>query len=174
VDTGLTANIGQRFKAIEPYLEGEDVFLANYSDGLTDLHLPTYLEQFDEQDKIASMLCVRPSQTFHLVDFDGDGVVLDIKDVTQRDIWINGGYFAFRKEIFDYINYGEDLVLAPFQRLIQQKQFLAYKHTGFFGVMDTFKEKQLLDDMYARGERPWEVWNKKSSGVVNHAQPAAT
>lgn len=170
VDTGLTANIGQRFKAIEPYLDGESVFLANYSDGLTNLHLPTYIEQFYKQDKIGSFLCVRPSQTFHLVDFDAEGVVRDIKDVTQRDIWINGGYFIFKKDIFDYINYGEELVLEPFHRLIQQQQLLAYKHTGFFGVMDTFKEKQLLDDMYARGERPWEVWHDETSEVVKNAQ----
>ena len=95
VDTGLTANIGERFKAIEKYLEGEEVFLANYSDGLTNLHLPTYIENFHKIDKIASFLCVRPSQSFHLVDMNEDGLVKDIQDVQNRDIWINGGYFIF-------------------------------------------------------------------------------
>lgn len=170
VDTGLTASIGQRFKAVESHLEGEDVFLANYSDGLTDLHLPTYLEHFYAQDKIASFLCVRPSQSFHLVDINGNGLVHDIMDVKQRDIWINGGYFIFKKEIFKYINFGEELVYEPFQRLIQQQQLLGYKHTGFFGVMDTFKEKQQLDDMYARGERPWEVWRDPALEEVSNAQ----
>ncbi len=165
VDTGLTANIGQRFKAIEKYLEGEEVFLANYSDGLTDLHLPTYIENFYKIDKIASFLCVRPSQTFHLVDMDEQGLVQDILDVRQRDIWINGGYFIFRKEIFKYINKGEELVLKPFHRLIAIHKLFAYKYTGFFGVMDTFKEKQMLDDMYAQGERPWEVWRDKELEV---------
>lgn len=161
VDTGLTANIGQRFKAIEPYLEGEEVFLANYSDGLTDLPLPTYIENFYKIDKIGCFLCVRPSQSFHLVDMNENGIVKNIKDVTQRDIWINGGYFIFKKDIFKYINQGEELVLEPFQRLITKEQLFAYKYTGFFGVMDTFKEKQHLDELYARGERPWEVWRDK-------------
>jgi glucose-1-phosphate cytidylyltransferase len=135
VDTGLTANIGQRFKAVEKYLEGEEVFLANYSDGLTDLHLPTYIKHFYERDKIGSFLCVRPSQSFHLVDVDEDGLVKDIKDVKQREIWIA------KEELF------------------------AHKYTGFFGVMDTFKEKQQLDDMYGQGERPWEVWRDKQLEV---------
>ncbi|MDZ7956880.1 MAG: sugar phosphate nucleotidyltransferase [Aulosira sp. DedQUE10] len=167
VDTGLTANIGQRFKAAEEYLEGEEVFLANYSDGLTDLHLPTYIDNFYQRDKIGSFLCVRPSQSFHLVDIGENDLVHDIKDVKQREIWINGGYFIFKKDIFKYINYGEELVLEPFQRLIAQEQLIAYKHTGFFGVMDTFKEKQVLDDMYTQGHRPWEVWRDKKLEVTN-------
>ena len=165
VDTGLTANIGQRFKAVEKYLEGEEVFLANYSDGLTDLHLPTYINNFYQRDKIGSFLCVRPSQTFHLVDMQEDGLVKNIQDVKQCDIWINGGYFIFKKEIFNYINYGEELVMEPFQRLIAKEELFAYKYTGFLGVMDTFKEKQQLDDMYAQGQRPWEVWGDEQVQV---------
>ena len=162
VDTGLTSNIGQRFKAAEKYLEGEEVFLANYSDGLTDLHLPTYIEHFYQQNKIGSFLCVRPRQSFHLVEMNEEGLLKDIKDVKQRDVWINGGYFIFRQDIFKFIKQGEELVYEPFQRLIERKELIAYKYTGFFGVMDTFKEKQQLDDMYASGERPWEVWRDKA------------
>ncbi|MGD1910491.1 MAG: sugar phosphate nucleotidyltransferase [Rivularia sp. (in: cyanobacteria)] len=161
VDTGLTANIGQRLKAIEKYIGDDEVFLANYSDGLTDLHLPTYLENFYKLNKIGNFLCVRPSQSFHLVNMNENGLVKDIQDVKQRDIWINGGYFIFKKEIFKYMSPGEELVIEPFQRLIAEDQLFAYKYSGFFGVMDTFKEKQLLDDMYARGERPWELWRDK-------------
>ena len=90
-----------------------------------------------------------------------NGLVRDIQDVKQRDIWINGGYFIFKKDIFKYMSRGEELVIEPFQRLIAEDQLFAYKYSGFFGVMDTFKEKQLLDDMYARGERPWELWRDK-------------
>jgi glucose-1-phosphate cytidylyltransferase len=162
VDTGLSSNVGMRLKAVERYLDGEETFLANYSDGLSDLDLNAYIENFHKQDKIASCLCVRPSQTFHLIDMDETGIVHDIKDVTKRDIWINGGYMMFKREIFDYINYGEELVYEPFQRLIAAGQLHAYKYEGFFGVMDTFREKQLMDDMYARGNTPWEVWRERS------------
>lgn len=160
VDTGLTANIGQRLKAVEPYLDGEEYFLANYSDGLTNLHLPNLIDFAKTNNKVGSFLCVRPSQTFHLVNMDESGLVRDLQDVTQRDIWINGGYFVFKRDIFDYMNYGEELVYEPFQRLMKEEELIAYKYTGFFGVMDTFKEKQQLDDMYARGETPWEVWRE--------------
>jgi glucose-1-phosphate cytidylyltransferase len=158
VDTGLTSNIGQRFKAVEKYLEGEDVFLANYSDGLTDLHLPDMIEDFYKQDKIASFLCVRPSHSFHLVSMQENGVVNNIQDVKSAGVRINGGYFVFKQEIFQQIKSGEELVCEPFQRLINQEQLLAYKYDGFWACMDTFKEQQQLDDMYSEGNAPWTVW----------------
>ncbi len=165
VDTGLHSNIGQRFKAVEEYLEGEEVFLANYSDGLTDLHLPDLIEDFYKHNKIASFLCVKPSQSFHLVSSEENGCVNDIKDIRQAGIRINGGFFVFKKDIFKYMEAGEELVLEPFQRLIKLKQLFAYNYDGFWGCMDTFKEQQQLDDMYTQGKAPWVVWkslNKKT------------
>ena len=159
VDTGLDVNIGERLVAVKPYLEGEDVFLANYSDGLSDLDLNLYLEYFHQQDKIASFLAVQPSQSFHVVSLENeDGIVKNIQSVKHSDLWINGGFFALRQEIFDYITPGEELVLEPFQRLIQQKQLAAYRNPGFWACMDTLKEKMLFDDMYAKGKTPWTLW----------------
>src|SRR5690606_23701387 len=116
IDTGMHANIGQRLKAVEPYLEGESVFMANYSDGLTDLCLPEYLDHFYKHDKIASFLSVRPSQSFHVVSMRKDGLVQGISPVQESDLWVNGGFFILKKEIFNYIREGEELVLEPFQR----------------------------------------------------------
>lgn len=161
VDTGLTSNIGQRLKAVQKHLEGEEVFLANYSDGLTNLPLPGYLDYFAKKDKVACFLCVKPAQSFHVVSVGNDGLVTDIRGVQDVDLWVNGGYFIFKKQIFDYINEGEELVVEPFQRLAAVNQLLAYKYEGFFGCMDTFKEKQQLDDMYTRGDPPWEVWKSE-------------
>ncbi len=158
VDTGLNSNIGQRFKAVEEYLEGEEVFLANYSDGLTDLYLPNMIEHFHKQDKIASFICVKPSHSFHLVTMQENGVVNNIQDVKEAGVRINGGYFIFKQEIFQYINSGEELVCEPFERLIQQEQLIAHKYDGFWACMDTFKEQQQLDDMYSQGNAPWAVW----------------
>lgn len=165
VDTGLQANIGQRLMAVERYLDGEDVFMANYADGLTNLPLPQYLDNFFQQDKTASFLCVQPSQSFHIVSVGKNKLVTDIRPVKQTDIWINGGFFVFKKEIFDYIQEGEELVHEPFHRLIDKNELIAYRYNGFFACMDTFKEKQLFDDMYARGETPWAVW--KSNGNLS-------
>jgi len=150
VDTGLHSNIGQRFKAIEKYLEGEDYFMANYSDGLTDIPLTKLVDYFHEHDKIASFLSVRPSQSFHVVSIEEDGIVKDISPVKTSDSHMNGGFFIFKKEIFDYINEGEELVIEPFQRLIKKRELIAYQYDGFWACMDTFKEKQYLEELYAR------------------------
>jgi glucose-1-phosphate cytidylyltransferase len=158
-DTGTTSNIGQRLKAVQKYLEGEEVFLANYSDGLTDLPLDQQINHFKREGKVASFLCVKPNLSCHFITLGADGVVDSIKDVSHSDIRINGGYFVFRKEIFDYISDGEELLHEPFQRLVEHGQLLAYKYDGFWAAMDTFKDKQTLDDLYARGQAPWEVWN---------------
>jgi glucose-1-phosphate cytidylyltransferase len=158
IDTGLHANIGQRLKAVEKYLEGESVFMANYSDGLTNLHLPDYLDHFFRHDKIASFLCVQPSQSFHIVDIANDNLVRSITPVANSDLWVNGGFFIFKREIFEYIHKGEELIHEPFQRLTEKKELVAYRNRGFWACLDTFKEKQLFDDLYARGNTPWAVW----------------
>lgn len=163
VDTGSASNIAQRLKTIEKCLEGEEVFLANYSDGLTDLPLPKLIDHFFEHNKIASFLCVKPTQSFHVVSTkNDDGVVSQIQDISRSGLWINGGYFIFRKEIFGYIHEAEELVHEPFHRLIDKGELIAYKYNGFWACMDTFKDKQQLDDMYSRGEAPWEVWKYSS------------
>ena len=167
-DTGTTSNIGQRLKAVEKYLEGEDVFLANYSDGLTDLPLNDQIEHFLHEEKVASFLCVKPNLSCHFITLNPEGVVEAIKDVTRSDIRINGGYFVFRKDIFQYMKDGEELLHEPFQRLVQQEQLLAYKYDGFWAAMDTFKDKQTLDDIYARGQAPWQVWNHSPQNQDPH------
>lgn len=159
VDTGLNSNIGQRLKAVEKYLQGEEVFLANYSDGLTDVLLPDLIDHFYRHDKIASFLCVKPTQSFHLVSVDHFDAVTSIQHVFNSETWINGGYFTFKRDIFDFLNEGEELVERPFQRLIQKNELVAYKYNGFWACMDTFKDKQTLDDRYAQGKAPWVVWN---------------
>ena len=165
-DTGQQSNIGQRLKVVERYLDGEEMFLANYSDGLSDLPLDRYLGQFLRQRKVGAFACVRPNYSFHLVSLTDHGTVKDITSLTKAGLWINGGFFAFKKEIFDYLHKGEELVQEPFQRLIAADQLMAYRHEGFWACMDTMKDKQQFDEMHARGERPWEVW----SGV----EPAST
>lgn len=165
VDTGLHSNIGQRLKAVEPYLEGDELFMANYSDGLTDLPLPKLLDHFYKHNKVASFLCVNPSQTFHIVSLDESNTVKKIGLISDSNLMMNGGFFIFKKEIFDYIKDGEELVIEPFQRLIEQKELIAYKYDGFWACMDTFKEKEYLEAIYSKGAAPWEIWNKLPKGL---------
>ena len=158
VETGLNANVGQRLKAVEPYLKGEDMFLANYTDGLTDCRLPDIIEDFKCREAIGSFLSVRPIQSFHVVKVEECGSVLHINDLNKSGLWINGGFLVFRKDIFRYLKVGEELVYEPFQRLIKERKLHSYRYEGFWISMDTFKDKQRLDDMHACGETPWVVW----------------
>ena len=164
-DTGGTANIGQRLKAVQHYLHGEERFLANYADGLTDLPLPSFIEQCERADKIATFVSVRPNLSYHAVTAGPDGLVHDIQPITATSLRINGGYFYLRREIFDYMRDGEELVLEPFQRLIAERQLAAHNYDGFFASMDTFKDKQHLEDLHARGKAPWEVWRQVACTV---------
>jgi len=160
VDTGTHSNIGQRLKAVEKHLEGEKEFLANYSDGLTDMPLPQQLDHFHRHDKIASFLCVRPNLSYHLVSLEpGNGnLVSNIHAINNGDVRINGGFFIFKQEIFDHMRDKEELVVEPFHRLVEAKQLIGYPYDGFWASMDTFKDKQRLEGLCAGGVAPWEVW----------------
>lgn len=162
IDTGLKSNIGERLKAVKPYLEGEEIFLANYADGLTDLHLPDMINYFIESRKIGCCICVKPSLSFHVVSLADGNLIENIGHIRDAGITINGGYFIFRNEIFNYIKDGEELVGAPFQRLIKDNQLIGYKYDKFWHCMDTFKEQQELNDMFEQCNAPWEVWKKRS------------
>jgi glucose-1-phosphate cytidylyltransferase len=177
-DTGVNANIGQRLMAVRHYLRGEETFLANYADGLTDMHLPSVIQRFESAGKIANFVSVRPNLSFHAVSAQPDGRVSEIKPVMDTDLRINGGFFLLRREIFDYMRPGEELVQEPFDRLIQVDQLLTHAHDGFTASMDTFKDKQHFYELYAKGRAPWEVWRNSSpiAGEIglDAALPAAS
>lgn len=161
-DTGLNCNIGQRLVAIKKYLEGEEVFLANYADGLADLHLPNLIDHFKARDKVGIFLAVKPKHSFHVVSLKNQDEVSEIQHLSDSEVLINGGFFVFKKDLFNYINNGEELVNEPFQRLIDRGELIAYKHDGFWASMDTFKDKQQLEELYQDGNPPWLVWNSKN------------
>jgi glucose-1-phosphate cytidylyltransferase len=167
VDTGMHANLGQRLLRVKRHLEGEEMFLANYSDGLSDLRLDEYVDDFKRRNVTAGVVSVRPSQSLHALKVGDDGMVAAIESVGDSSYWINGGFFCLRSEIFEHIREGEELVEAPFQRLIGQRQLWTHRHPGFWAAMDTFKDKITLDRMEARGDCPWMVWrNKPAAGVT--------
>lgn len=157
VDTGIWRNIGQRLLAVRHFVQDEEIFLANYSDGLTDAPLANMIERFKRSDKIACFIAIHPPITFHLASFDENGTVQRISASSESEMWINGGYFIFRREIFDYIQEGEELVDQPFKRLIDCGGLMAYRYEGFWRAMDTLKDRQVLEEMVERGDTPWHV-----------------
>lgn len=158
VDTGMSSNIGQRLMAVQPFLRNEEMFLANYSDGLTDCPLPTIIDRARQKNTIATFLAVRPNHSFHITRLGGDDEVTGVYDVKTTDMWINGGFFVLKREIFDYMRPGEELVLEPFERLIERKQLTACRHEGFWRGVDTFKDLQDMENCVTQGNGPWEVW----------------
>lgn len=158
-ETGLNASIAERLLAVRRYLDGDEIFLANYADGLTDLPLADQLAHFRRHDKVAGFLSVRPNLSYHFVATDDDGRVTAFRDLAQSGLRVNGGFFVFKSAIFDYLHEGEELVLEPFQRLVADGQLLAYPYDGFWMPMDTAKDKRRFDDLHAAGHPPWEVWN---------------
>jgi glucose-1-phosphate cytidylyltransferase len=157
--TGINSNIGQRLKAVQKYLQGEKEFLANYTDGLTDLPLPEQMQHFHEQGKVASFMCVRPNLSYHVVSLqERTNLVKDIHAIDNGDVRVNGGYFIFKREIFEYIREKEELVVEPFRRLMQEQQLVGYPYDGFWASMDTFKDHQQLENLYSTGAAPWELW----------------
>jgi glucose-1-phosphate cytidylyltransferase len=164
IDTGLQANIGQRLKAIQPYLGDDEMFLANYGDVVTDAPLDELTADFAAKGKVAGFLSILPTNySFHFVHFKGDGLVSRIEDVETSDIWINGGHFMFRREIFDYMEPGEELVVEPFRRLIRADELMAYRYRGFWAPMDTLKDVHMLESLWQSGIPPWAVWQNRSA-----------
>jgi glucose-1-phosphate cytidylyltransferase len=157
-ETGINSNIGMRLKGVEKYLSKDELFLATYADGLTDLDLHELVEFARGHEKIATFACMKPNLSYHLVDLGEDGRVNRIRPIKDANLRINAGFFVFRREVFDHIRVGEELVVEPFERLIQKDQLMGYPYEGFYASMDTFKDKQHLDQLYARGNAPWEVW----------------
>ena len=159
VDTGLKANVGMRLMLAKKYLDGEEMFLANYADGLTNLDLNKMIDGFKATNKVAAFVCALPSQSFHVVTLGEKQSVKKVTYVREANVIVNAGFFVLRKAIFDYMEFGDELVMQPFQRLIEKDLLLGYQHDDYW-AMDTFKEQQELTDVYNTGNAPWEVWKR--------------
>jgi glucose-1-phosphate cytidylyltransferase len=162
VETGINSNIGQRLMAVKPLLQNEDLFLANYSDAVTDLDLQSEIDFFAKSGKIGCVLSVKPFNSYHTISTGANGSVKSIQPMSQSEIRINGGFFVFKNSIFDFMSYGEDLVEQPFQRLIDKQELVAYTYDGFWANMDTYKDKQCLDELASKGKGFWQVWEHKN------------
>ncbi len=153
VDTGLHTGVGERLMKVREHLEGEEMFLANYADGVTDLDLDAHVAEFEATGKTGAMLAVRSPQSYHVIKFGEEGEATHMQPISEVDMWINGGYFVFRPEIFDYA----DPSFGPptWDAMIKDDQLHFHRFEGFWSPMDTFKEKTELDAIWATGDVPW-------------------
>jgi glucose-1-phosphate cytidylyltransferase len=159
VHTGLESPIGERLRRVRAYVEGEEMFLANYADVLTDAPLETMIARFRESDAIGGLLAVPPQSAFHCVNLgDGDSIA-SISMLTEMPLWENGGYLMFRPEIFEHVYEDCDLIGDVCAPLAKQGQMMAYRHRGFWQPADTVKERTALEAAYQSGCRPWMLWD---------------
>jgi glucose-1-phosphate cytidylyltransferase len=158
VHTGLDSPIGERLRRVREHVEGEEIFLANYADVLTDLPLNDMIDAFKASDAAAALTAVPPQSAFHCVEVGDDDRVTSIRTLQQMPLWENGGYFALRPEIFDRLPENGDLVADVCMPLAQEGRMLAYRHRGFWHPADTPKERTALEAMYRSGNCPWMPW----------------
>ena len=168
IDTGIDSAIGERLRRVRPYLDGDDIFLANYGDVLTDAPMNHLIKDFARTDAVGQLLAVKPQDSFHVVDIQADASVTGLTAVADMAMWINGGYFVLRQGIFDYLNEGEDLVMDACIRAAKDGRMRAVRYEGFWAPMDTLKERTALEEQYRRGHSPWALWRTRP---VDPGQP---
>lgn len=156
VETGDDTTLADRLAAVRPLLADELTFLANYGDGLTDFPLPRLETAARAAGAIAAFIAVPPPCSFHVVSMGPAGRVSAIAPASAGELLVNGGFFVMTREIFDHLRPGDELVEAPFQRLLAQRRLVAVPHRGFWIGIDTPKEVAILESMIRRGETPWE------------------
>ncbi len=161
VNTGIASPIGERLRRVREHLSGDELFLANYADVLTDAPLPQIIERFENTDAGASMMVVPPPGTFHCVELGEGGMVGGITAVDTMPIWVNAGNFVLRQEVFEHIPENGDLVGDGCTELAKRGRLLAYPYRGYWRPTDTVKERIALDEAYTRGEKPWALWEAK-------------
>jgi glucose-1-phosphate cytidylyltransferase len=157
-DTGIDSQIGERLRRVRRYLGDDEMFLAHYGDVLTDAPMNDIVARFADSGAIGSLLAVKPTGSFHLIETDDDGRVSGFRSAATLPMRINGGFFVFRREIFDYIDEGEDLLTESCLKVAQQGRMLAIPFDGFWAPMDTLKERAGLEDLYVHGRSPWTLW----------------
>jgi glucose-1-phosphate cytidylyltransferase len=165
VDTGMDTSIGERLRRVRTYLGNDEIFLANYGDVLTDAPMDRIVDQVVSSDAVASVLAVPPQASFHTVNFGPDSRIDEVRSVTELPLWVNGGYFVLRQDVFEVLGHGEDLVGDAFPRLAARRKLLAVPHNGFWAPMDTLKERSYLEELHRRGTRPWAVWSDREETI---------
>jgi glucose-1-phosphate cytidylyltransferase len=159
IDTGQSTLTGGRLHRLEAQLRAGGTFMLTYGDGVADINIAELLEFHRNHGRIATLTAVRPPARFGTMVFDGNQIT-DFKEKLQtREGWINGGFFVFEPEVFDYLH-GDETVLEgdPLERLAAEGELMAYRHHGFWQCMDTLRDRKRLQDLWEAGEAPWKVW----------------
>jgi glucose-1-phosphate cytidylyltransferase len=157
VETGDDTPTGGRLLRVRDHV-ADGTFCATYGDGVADVDLGALVEDHRREGALATITVVRPYLQFGIVELDGDRRVAGFQEKPRSGHWINGGFFCFEPGVFDYLRDDSVLEREPLERLAADGQLRAYRHTGFWDCMDTYKDAVLLDDLWSQGRAPWKVW----------------
>jgi glucose-1-phosphate cytidylyltransferase len=171
VDTGDDTPTGGRIKLVEDRLGG-GTFCATYADGVADIDLGALVGLHRDHGDAATLTVVQPRLQFGLADLDGHGRVAGFQEKPRLDQWINGGFFVFEPDVLGYLEADSVLEREPLERLAGEGRLHAYKHTGFWDCMDTYKDAVELNDLWAEGDPPWAIWEE--SGAPSSASRPGT
>jgi glucose-1-phosphate cytidylyltransferase len=158
VDTGLETPTGGRIARVAEHV-GPGTFCATYADGVADIDFARLLDFHDDHGRLATMTVVRPELQFGVTEMGEDGVVSGFREKPRSEHWINGGFFCFEPGVLDYLTESSVLEREPLEGLAADGQLHAFRHTGFWDCMDTYKDAVLLNDLWASGDPPWKVWS---------------
>jgi len=157
VDTGLDTMTGGRLKRIQNNID--DTFCVTYGDGLSNVNVKNLITFHKEKKSIATLTAVHPPERFGVLSLNGDNVTQFSEKPSDENAWINGGFFVFEKEIFDYLRDDSTILeRMPLETLAKENKLTAYKHNGFWYAMDTLREKKYLEKLYESGNIPWKTW----------------
>ena len=158
VDTGLNTMTGGRIKRIQNHID--DTFCVTYGDGVSDVNINDLILFHKEKKSLATLTAIHPPERFGVLELSGNNVVEFHEKHQEESSWINGGFFVFEKEIFDYIKNGDSTTLerTPFETLAKEKKLTAFKHEGFWHPMDTLRDKKHLENLWTSNKAPWKIW----------------
>ena len=160
VDTGLNTMTGGRIKRIQPYI-GNEPFMLTYGDAVCDVNIADLVQFHKKHGKLATLTAVIQKQQKGVLDITEQGSVKSFREKQGSDgTAINAGFMVLQPEVFDYLE-GDQTVFetTPLQRLVEEGELMSYRHTGFWQCMDTAREKELLETLWANGTAPWKVWD---------------
>jgi glucose-1-phosphate cytidylyltransferase len=159
-DTGLDANTGGRVSQILPDIGSDQTFCVTYCDGLANLNLQELLAYHRSHGRLATVTVVHPYSNFGLLELDTRGAVTAFREKPRMTEWVNGGFFVFERAVFDYLSSDSVLEREPLERLAREGQLMAYRHSGFWACLDTYKDHVVLNQMWDAGQAEWRIWQE--------------
>ena len=159
-DTGVTSVTGGRLYNLKRLFKTGDTFMLTYGDGVADIDINKLVDFHKSHGKIATLTAVRPPARFGSIEMTQDGTITEFKEKPQLgEGWINGGYFVFNYDVFNYLE-DESTILErePLENLAKDNELVAYRHDGFWHCMDTIRDRDNLNELWASEEAPWKIW----------------